>query len=432
MDYRQTIEYLYDQLPVFQKEGGSAYKEGLDNSLKLDEILGYPHKKYRTIHIAGTNGKGSTSHLLASVLQESGYRTGLYTSPHLVDFRERIRVNGMMIEKEYVVNFVKNIQPSITEIQPSFFELTMMMAFSYFEKEKVDVAVIEVGLGGRLDSTNIISPDLSVITNISFDHMQFLGNTLPKIAAEKAGIIKSGIPVIIGEAEDPEVRKVFRDKAEEIGTNIIFAEDMPQILDSKSEGDHLVLQAIDYPNLICGLPGHYQKKNANTVLTAIRILKDQYYTIPQQAVRSGFEQVQTLTGLSGRWQIIKTHPQIICDTGHNEAGIRYIVNQLKSEKYSVLRIVFGMVNDKDISNVIKLLPKDAVYYFTKASIPRALNENELQKIGEKENLKGKSFPTVSDAVTAAEQDASENDLIFIGGSTFIVADALDLYNKKTE
>jgi dihydrofolate synthase/folylpolyglutamate synthase len=330
-----------------------------------------------------------------------------------------------MIEKEYITDFVKNIQPEIPEIQPSFFELTMMMAFSYFEEKDVDVAIIEVGLGGRLDSTNIIHPDLSVITNISFDHVQFLGDTLSKIAKEKAGIIKTNVPVIIGEADDPDVRNVFVEKAGETGTNIVFAEDHPIILKSEKDGDYLVFQTIDYPNLICGLTGSYQDKNANTVLTAIHILKELQYNIPAEAIYSGFKNVRSLTDLSGRWHTIKTNPRIICDTGHNEAGIRYIVNQLKSEKYTVLRIVFGMVNDKDISKVIALLPKNAVYYFTKASIPRALDEKELQKIAEKEDLNGKTYPTVKDAVTAAENDASADDLIFIGGSTFVVADALD-------
>ena len=423
MNYDQTIEYLYAQLPVFQRIGGAAYKEGLDNSLRLDEILDRPHRKYKSVHIAGTNGKGSTAHLLAAILQESGYKTGLYTSPHLSDFRERIRINGKMIDKKYVVDFVKKVQPAISEIQPSFFELTMMMAFSYFAEKNIDTAIIETGMGGRLDSTNIIRPELSIITNISFDHTQFLGDTLPKIAEEKAGIIKYEIPVVIGEAEDKSVRSVFENKAKEMNARIIFAEDNRLIEKAESTNGVQILQAKGYPDLICGLNGAYQIKNANTVLTAVNALKELQYQISDIAVYSGFKNVQSLTGLSGRWQILQSNPKIICDTGHNEAGIEYVVKQLKSERYKTLRIVFGMVNDKDISKVIALLPKDAVYYFTKASVPRALNEIELQKKAEKEQLSGNAYPSVEEAIKTARNEADLDDLIFIGGSTFVVADA---------
>jgi dihydrofolate synthase/folylpolyglutamate synthase len=428
MNYEQTVEYLYAQLPVFQKTGGSAYKEGLDNSLQLDDLLGHPHRKYKTIHVAGTNGKGSVSHLSAAILQESGYKTGLYTSPHLIDFRERIRVNGQMIDKDYIVDFTEKMKPAVSDIRPSFFELTMMMAFSYFAEMNVEVAVIETGLGGRLDSTNIIRPDLSVITNISLDHTQFLGRTLPEIAGEKAGIIKPDIPVIIGEAKNMEVRKVFEKKAEEVKTRIFFAEDKKPIQETGFKDGYQIFQTENYPDLACELTGFYQQENAGTVLTIVNLLKELNYRIPDHAVYSGFKNVRSLTGLSGRWQILHTDPKIICDTGHNEAGISRIIEQLKTEKYKVLRIVFGMVNDKDISNVMALLPKDAVYYFTKASVPRALDEKELQLKAAPENLKGKTYPSVKEAVDAAKFDAAKNDLIFIGGSTFIVANALCLFN----
>ncbi len=431
MNYEQTIEYLYNQLPVFQRVGGEAYKEGLDNSLRLDEIYHHPHKKYKTIHVAGTNGKGSTSHLLAAILQQSGYKTGLYTSPHLLDFRERIRINGEMIDKEYIVDFIANAQSAISEIHPSFFELTMMMAFCYFADNDVDVAIIEVGLGGRLDSTNIITPDLSIITNISFDHVQFLGDTLPKIAGEKAGIIKSNVPVIVGEVDNnKDVRIIFEEKATEKKTNLIFAEDNNLIQKAELKDGYWIFQTDNYPDLKCGLSGFYQEKNANTVLTAVELLKKLHYAILYSAVYQGFDNVQALTGLQGRWQIIQSNPKIICDTGHNEGGISYIVKQLQSEQYKTLRIVFGMVNDKDISKVIALLPKNAVYYFTKASIPRALNELELQEKAKKENLKGNAYSSVKEAIIAAKKEADANDLIYIGGSTFVVADALEFLNKE--
>lgn len=430
MTYQETIEYLYNQLPVYQKVGGSAYKEGLDNSLALDKYYSHPHTKYKTIHIAGTNGKGSTSHLLAAILQQSGYKVGLYTSPHLLDFRERIRVNGEKIPEQYVVEFVDRHREAFEPIQPSFFELTMMMAFQYFADTEVDIAVIEVGLGGRLDSTNIITPVLSIITNISFDHMQFLGNTLEKIAAEKAGIIKKAIPVIIGEAEGS-VRKVFEDTAARVGTPIIFAEDEKLIYSSLKTASGWLYDTKYYLQLKGELSGYAQVKNTSTVLCAIRELQKQGYTIPSKAVYNSFAYVNEYTGLMGRWQILQDYnPKIVCDTGHNEAGIKYISEQLKSERYDTLHIILGMVNDKDISSVLSLLPKKAIYYFTKAAIPRSMNERKLQELAMSKGLAGYSYPTVKEAVQAARDWATPSDFIFIGGSNFVVADALIEFGYK--
>lgn len=429
MNYQETINYLYNQLPVYQNIGGQAYKEGLDNSLALDKLFGYPHKKYKTIHIGGTNGKGSTSHLLAAILQESGYKVGLYTSPHLVDFRERIRVNGKMIDEQYVVRFVEKYKASFEPIYPSFFELTMMMAFCYFADEKVDVAIIEVGLGGRLDSTNIITPDLSVITNISFDHVQYLGDTLEKIAGEKAGIIKPTIPFVIGEGGS--VRKVFEQKAQEVNAPVCFAEDENIIGAFSKVNDQWVIEAQGYSHLISELGGNYQLKNIATVLTSVKVLKSSGYNIPDKGVYNGFARVCELTGLMGRWQILQKHPEVICDTGHNAGGIEYIAQQLNDEKYEHLHMVIGMVNDKDIPNVLSLLPsgENVTYYFTQAHIARALPASELYNQAVKQGLKGKSFNSVAGAVERALENAGKDDLIFIGGSNFVVGEALPLFGK---
>lgn len=427
MNYEETLEYLYSQLPVYQKVGGIAYKEGLDNSMALDAYFSHPHTKYKTIHVAGTNGKGSTSHLIAAILQEAGYKVGLYTSPHLIDFRERIRINGEKISKDYVVNFVANHRESFEPIQPSFFELTMMMAFQYFAEEKIDVAVVEVGLGGRLDSTNIITPDLSIITNISLDHMQFLGNTPEKIAKEKAGIIKHGIPIVIGEAEG-EVRTVFEEKAAEVGAPIIFAEDENLMISHLKTASGWLFDMKYYMHLRGELSGYAQIKNAVTVVASIRELMKIGYAIPSKAVYSGFAYVSELTGLMGRWQVIQElNPKIVCDTGHNVAGIKYIVEQLENERYKTLHIVLGMVDDKDISTVLSLLPRKAVFYFTRANIPRAINERQLQQMGQKYGLTGYSYATVKEAIRAAKDWARPNDFIFIGGSNFVIADALEYF-----
>ena len=408
MDYQDTLEYLYNSAPMFQQVGGAAYKEGLENTLALDTHFGHPHRQYRTIHVAGTNGKGSCSHTLAAILQEAGYKVGLYTSPHLVDFRERIRVNGVPVPEEYVVRFVEEERSFFEPLHPSFFELTTAMAFRYFADTHVDVAVIEVGLGGRLDCTNIIRPDLCVITNISFDHVQFLGDTLPKIAAEKAGIIKTGVPAVIGEAT-PETRPVFQTKADEMHAPIYFAEDYDRE---------------DYPGIEFELKGLYQKKNKQTLLTALPLLKDAGYHIDGQAVRSGFAHVTSLTGLMGRWQKLQDSPTLICDTGHNVGGIRYIVEQLREEKYRRLHIVIGMVNDKDIRGVLALMPKEAVYYFTQASVKRAMPAERLKGLADEAGLQGVCYADVLSAVRAAQKESLPEDFIFVGGSSFIVADLL--------
>ena len=393
---------------MFQQVGGAAYKEGLENTLTLDAHFGHPHRRYRTIHVAGTNGKGSCSHTLAAVLQEAGYKVGLYTSPHLVDFRERIRVNGVPVPEEYVIRFVEEERSFFEPLHPSFFELTTAMAFRYFADERVDVAVVEVGLGGRLDCTNIIRPDLCVITNISFDHVQFLGDTLAKIAGEKAGIIKRGVPVVIGEATE-ETRPVFEAKAKETDAPIYFAEDCDRE---------------DYPDIEFELKGLYQKKNKQTLLTALPLLKEAGYHIDEQAVRSGFAHVTSLTGLMGRWQKLQNSPTLVCDTGHNVGGIRYIVEQLKEEKYRRLHIVMGMVNDKDVRGVLGLMPKEAVYYFTQASVKRAMPAGRLKELGLEAGLRGECYADVPAAVRAAQKESLPEDFIFVGGSSFIVADLL--------
>lgn len=393
---------------MFQQVGSSAYKEGLENTLALDEHFGHPHRNFRTIHVAGTNGKGSCSHTLAAILQEAGYRTGLYTSPHLVDFRERIRVNGQPVPEEYVIRFVEEERSFFEPLSPSFFELTTAMAFRYFADQQVDVAIIEVGLGGRLDCTNIIRPDLCIITNISFDHTQFLGSTLAQIASEKAGIIKQGIPVVIGETT-PETRPVFAEKAQAVQAPICFAEDhVPE----------------EYSDMDYELKGLYQEKNRRTLLTALPLLKKAGYHLSEQAIRNGFAHVCELTGLMGRWQKLQDAPTLICDTGHNVGGITYIAEQLKQQTYRKLHIVMGMVNDKDIRGVLALLPRDAYYYFTKASVKRALPEAELARLANAAGLQGECYPDVPTAVRAAQEKSLPEDFIFVGGSSFIVADLL--------
>jgi len=421
--YSLALQYLYDRLPVFHQIGGAAYKPGLDNSIQLMNALDNPQQKYRTIHVAGTNGKGSVSHLLASVLQQAGYRVGLYTSPHLVDFGERIRVDGQMIEQQYVIDFVDQHKEMFNDIEPSFFEATMAMAFDYFAYCAVDVAIIEVGLGGRLDSTNIIQPELSVITNISFDHVGFLGNTLGKIAYEKAGIIKPNTPVVIGEVL-PETRTVFETKAKEEIAPLIFAEKRMQIkFNGYSEGKMLVENAdnVQYKIGLCGL---YQLKNVATTLTAIEQLRSLNFEISDEAIQIGVEQVTEITGLQGRWQQLQPSPLVICDTGHNVAGIQFVVEQLQSQQYKTLRIVIGMVNDKDVTAVLALLPTEAVYYFTQANIARALPAEALLQQSQSFGLVGQAFPTVKEAVNAAIKDSQLDDFVFIGGSNFVVGEAL--------
>ena len=424
MDYKETIEYLFNSAPLFQNIGAGAYKEGLYNTKVLDEHFAHPHLSFKTIHVAGTNGKGSCSHTIASVLQEAGYKVGLYTSPHLVDFRERIRVNGKPISEQYVIDFVEHERTFFEPLHPSFFELTTAMAFKFFADEKVDVAVIEVGLGGRLDCTNIITPDVSIITNISFDHVQFLGDTLAKIASEKAGIIKPNIPVVIGETT-PETKPVFISKAEEQNAPIIFAEEQDEVM-----GECLLAKGgFDYQTKTFGLitaelGGLCQTKNTRTIIEALKQLIGKGYRITRQNVADGFASVCKNTGLMGRWQKLSDKPKVICDTGHNVGGIQYIVKQLELQEYDNLRIVMGMVNDKDISTVLSMMPKHAVYYFTQASVKRAMPCRDFKAKAAGYGLEGDAYPTVRQAYEAALHDASLNDLVFVGGSSFIVADLL--------
>ena len=407
MSYQQAIDYLFNSAPMFQNIGAGAYKEGLDNTNILDRHFGHPHRSYRTIHVGGTNGKGSVSHTLAAILQKSGHKVGLYTSPHLVDFRERIRVNGEMIPQERVIRFIQEERSFFSSLHPSFFELTTALAFKYFEEAGVDIAVIEVGLGGRLDCTNIISPLLSVITNISFDHVQFLGNTLEEIAREKAGIIKPGIPVVIGETNaEIKIRNVFALTANELHSEIRFAdEEYHEQVESELKGD-------------------YQVKNTQTTLTALECLKEKYpeLHITNEAISEGFSHVCKLTGLMGRWQTISQNPLVICDTGHNVAGWEYLSRQLERMPRP-LHIIIGMVSDKDVTHVLEMMPRDAHYYFTQASVKRAMPVEQFSDIAKQCGLTGKSFPNVAEAYAKALQNVG-NGSIFVGGSTFIVSDLL--------
>lgn len=428
MTYQEAIQYLFDQLPMYQRMGASAYKNNLDNTLKLDAWFDHPHTRFKTIHVAGTNGKGSVSHILASVLQEAGYKTGLYTSPHLRDFRERIRVNGKMISEGEVVRFVSENRAIIDDVSPSFFEMTVAMAFNHFADEKVDVAVIEVGLGGRLDSTNIITPELSIITNIGMDHMSLLGYTLESIAGEKAGIIKSGIPVVIGRTQK-EIHHVYLQKTASCNTSMQYADEAYKAVRKKMgtntqtvdifSNSHDVIKALNIP-----LPGNYQLENIQTVVAATRQLFNRGFNIKEQHLRQGVEHVIKNTQLEGRWQILSHKPLTICDTGHNEDGIRAIVAQLEQMNYEQLHMVFGVVSDKDVDVILQLLPKNAVYYFTRANIPRSLDAETLKNKALKAGLHGVAYPDVPSAMDAAKKNAKVNDLIFIGGSTFVVADAI--------
>ena len=428
MTYQETITYLYNSAPLFQNIGQGAYKEGLSNTHALDEHFGHPHRTFRTLHVAGTNGKGSCSHTLAAVLQAAGYKVGLYTSPHLVDFRERIRVNGTPIEEQFVIDFVEQHRSFFEPLHPSFFELTTAMAFHYFAEQQVDVAVIEVGLGGRLDCTNIISPDLTVITNISFDHVGFLGDTLAKIAHEKAGIIKPHTPIIIGEHNE-ETLPVFLAEATEKQAPITFAQESPMVVSKGGDANFDIYQTTRYSDLQVALRGYCQEKNVNTLLHAIGELQRIGYTISEEAVREGFAHVCQLTGLMGRWQQLNDSPRLICDTGHNIGGFQYIVPQILAQPCKQLRIVFGMVNDKDINAVLALMPKHATYYFTRASVARALPSHELQALAAKHALHGNTYSTVAEATRSALAEADKEDFIYVGGSSFIVADLLAEWEK---
>ena len=423
MTYEQAINYLYESAPLFQNIGAGAYKEGLGNTELLDKHFQHPHRQYATIHVAGTNGKGSVSHTLASILQSQGMKVGLYTSPHLTDFRERIRVNGEMIPQARVVSFVEQERTFFEPLHPSFFELTTALALQYFAEENVDIAVIEVGLGGRMDCTNIIQPLVSIITNISFDHIQFLGNTLEKIASEKAGIIKPGIPAIVGEWGKESVAEVFMNKAEEAGTSLVFADRENEIVDfTLTPGQGYTYHTATFGTIHGELEGLCQEKNTATILEAIKALRRKGIRISNQAVQDGFAKVSIHTGLRGRWQKIADKPLTICDTGHNVGGMQYITRQLATTPHQALHIVIGMVNDKDVNTVLSMLPQDATYYFTQASVRRAMPSDQFSQEASRHGLKGQCYPTVHDAYLAAKAASGEEDLIFIGGSTFIVAD----------
>lgn len=442
MTYPETIQYLYSQLPLFTRDGASAYKEDLHNTIELCRRLNYPQHKFKSIHVAGTNGKGSTSHMLAAVLQVAGYKTGLYTSPHLKDFRERIRIDGEMMSKDDVIKFVEKHRPDFEDIRPSFFEMTVGLAFKYFADQQVDIAVVEVGLGGRLDSTNIITPLLSIITNIGWDHMNILGDTLQLIAAEKAGIIKPGIPVIVSEYQ-PEVADVFISKAIIEGCTLTFASETYQSKVLSTELQVAVDQLIDISlipthnpqptthdtqlttqNLQLDLTGTYQLKNVKAVLCAVDELRSQGFVISDGHIKEGLRQVKTLTGLHGRWETINLQPLTICDTGHNPEGIAEVLKNISSINYKRLHIVFGVVNDKDSSKILRALPKDAAYYFCKPDIPRGLEAEGLKLEAERFGLRGEVYASVKQALAAAQENASDDDLVFVGGSTFVVAEVV--------
>lgn len=433
MTYKETTDYLFNQVPMFERQGASGYKKGLQNTLALDEHFGHPHRSYHTIHIGGTNGKGSCSHTISAILQCCGYRVGLYTSPHLLDFKERIKINGTPISEEYVVDFVEQGRSLFEEMNPSFFEITTAMAFKYFKDMEVDIAIIEVGLGGNLDCTNIITPLLSIITNISYDHTQLLGSRLEEIAIEKAGIIKRGVPVVIGESTE-ETRYVFESKARERKTKIIFAEDNPYIRETEHSPEGPLYKTRNMGNIFGDLRGIYQEKNANTILAAIKILGDLGFVAeisednnPEKntkEIKQGFAHVAEYTGLMGRWQKIKEAPQVVCDTGHNTGGWAYLSKQLSSIECKHLHIIFGMLNDKDCQSVISMLPKNATYYFAKPDTKRGMDSDVIEELARLQGLQGNSYESVKEAYKAAMYNASHNDFIFIGGSTYIVADFL--------
>lgn len=425
MTYDETIKYIYSRMPLFQVVGTSAYKEGLEGMQAFDEVIGHPHRNFRTIHVAGTNGKGSVSHTLASILQSAGYKVGLFTSPHLKDFRERVRVNGEMMSKDFVVDFVEKYGKVFDVIYPSFFEVCVAMAFSYFQQQKVDVAVIEVGLGGRLDSTNIITPELSVITNISFDHMNILGDTLAKIAAEKAGIIKAGVPAVIGEAENPDVRQAFIDKAASVNAPIHFVDEEIKSVEVEQgfDGETAVQKfTIDGTSFATPLMGDYQQKNMPTAFLAVRYLRQQGFNITDAALAEGVRRTISQTHLLGRWQQLATNPLTLCDTGHNEAGIRFVTAQLERTPHNHIRFVYGVMKDKDVEHILPLLPQDAIYYYTQASTPRAMPCEELMRRANAGGLHGQAYANVAEALAAAQHDAEPGDLVFVGGSTYVVAE----------
>jgi dihydrofolate synthase/folylpolyglutamate synthase len=431
MNYSQTLEYLYAQLPMFHRIGAAAYKADLNNTIALCDLLNNPQKHFKSIHIAGTNGKGSVSHMLASIFQENGWKTGLYTSPHLKDYRERIKINGKMIAKAYVTDFISRYKKDFDSIKPSFFEMTVALAFQYFRDEKVDIAVIETGLGGRLDSTNIIQPLLSVITNISLDHTALLGDTIEKIAFEKAGIIKEAVPVIIGE-NSKAANRVFNETAAKCKTEIHYAEDdylfeKPRISDAKPNkliADVYKDKKLIFENLKCGLTASYQLKNIKTVFKTLELLKSLNVNITKASINKGFEKVVENTGLFGRWQLLSKKPLTICDTGHNEEGMKEVIKQIELTPHKNLHFVLGLVNDKNIDAILKILPKNARYYFCKANIPRGLDAKLLTDKAKTIGLMGNTYAAVKEALKKAKSNAANDDLVFIGGSTFVVAEII--------
>lgn len=426
-NYQQTLDYLYSALPMFQRVGAVAFKKDLGNTIALCDFLGNPQNKFKSIHVGGTNGKGSSAHMLASVLQEAGYRTGLYTSPHLKDFTERIRINGIPADHDFVIDFVERIKPQIELLKPSFFEITVAMAFDYFAKQQIDVAVIEVGLGGRLDSTNIITPVLSLITNIGSDHKDLLGDSPQQIAFEKAGIIKAGVPVVISEKQE-EVLNVFVEKAEKENAPIYFASDEWQCIRSQSSTAFNLIKngSIIHEGIDLALSGNYQLKNIPGVLKSIELLNVSGFNISDSQLIKGLKNVIANTGIKGRWQVLANQPLTICDTGHNLDGIQEVLTQIKQQSYKQLHMVWGSVKDKDVSSILSILPKEASYYFCQAKIPRAMPAEELYRKAQAFGLDGIVVPDVNDALTAARANAETNDMIFIGGSTFVVAELNEL------
>ena len=405
MTYQDTLNWMFSQLPMYQRQGKTAFKKDLSNTLKLAEHLNNPENKFKSVHVAGTNGKGSTSHILASVLQEAGYKVGLYTSPHLKDFRERIKINGQEVSKHFVIGFIKRNKDFFEANKLSFFEMTVGMAFDYFAKQNVDIAVVEVGLGGRLDSTNIVIPEVSIITNIGLDHTQFLGDTLEAIAFEKGGIIKPNIPVVIGETQK-ETAPVFKSLAKSCDSEILFAD---QLVSEVYKSD---------------LMGSYQSKNIKTVIQTVKQLQGKGFKISNKNLKQGLLKVVKNTGLLGRWQILKERPKVVCDTGHNREGLIYVMQQLSNETFESLHIVFGVVNDKDLRSILDLLPKKATYYFCKPNISRGLDAEELQQTFSSYKLKGRAYKSVNEAYNSALNNARKDDFIYVGGSTFVVAEII--------
>ncbi len=428
MTYQEALDFLYSALPMFQRVGATAFKKDLSNTIKLCAHLGNPESKFKSIHVAGTNGKGSSSHMLASIFQSAGYKTGLYTSPHLKSFTERIRINGSSIHEDRIVQFVKEQKEFLFELQPSFFEMTVAMAFWEFEHENVDIAIIEVGMGGRLDSTNVISPEACLITTIGFDHMQYLGNTLPEIAGEKAGIIKSETPVVISQTQK-ETKDVFLKKAQSLDTPIFFADQNWEVIPKgRSEGlaEYFCRKGEKEMNFNLDLLGNYQRFNLPGVLEIIDLMKSQGWELSDQAVKLGLSIAAKQTGLKGRWQVLSQSPKIICDTGHNEAGFDFILDQLSTYQFESLWMVLGFVEDKILDNVLSMLPKEANYVFCQADLPRAMNAQKLYEMAITNDLNGIVIPSVNEALAHAKRNASENDLIFVGGSTFVVAEIEEL------